>query len=482
MARFGRPEIDPVVVATGCLVAVLLMFLPPILNDSDTLWQITTGGWILDHRAIPATDPFSFTAGDRRWFAHEWLAETIMAVAYRGAGLRGVMVLAAGATGLTAAILLHHLRRFLSGIYALTAVIVALSNAAPSILARPHLLAWPCLAVWCGGLVAARANRTAPSWALLPVMLLWVNLHGSFIVGLLLPGALMIEAVFDPGADRRVALIAWGRFIVAAWLVALVNPDFLAGVVFPIHLVGMKSLAWIGEWQPADFSKFRPLELIILGGLALGLSGRLKLPPIRLLLFLGLVHAALSHGRNGQLLGIVGVLILAEPMGISLGRGAASPFGPSWRGLSVGAGVFALAALALRFTLPLSAERSGAAFATVLDAVPSSVGVEPVLNEYGLGGQLIFAGVRPFIDSRADLYGDAFLTRYHRIATGDRGELDRTLSEYHIAWTIFPAGNPVVAMMDERPGWRRLVEADGIVVHVRADLQPSEHDEVRPRS
>ena len=85
-------------------MAALVMFLPPILNDGDTLWQITTGNWILDHRAIPATDPFSFTAGDRPWFAHEWLAETIMAIAYRLAGMRGVMVLAAAATGLTAAI------------------------------------------------------------------------------------------------------------------------------------------------------------------------------------------------------------------------------------------------------------------------------------------------------------------------------------------------------------------------------------------
>jgi hypothetical protein len=450
-------------------MAALVMFLPPILNDGDTLWQITTGNWILDHRAIPATDPFSFTAGDRPWFAHEWLAETIMAIAYRLAGMRGVMVLAAAATGLTAAILLHHLRRFLPGIYALTALIVALSNAAPSMLARPHLLAWPCLVAWCGGLIAARANRSAPSWALLPVMLLWVNLHGSFMVGLLLPISLMIEALLAPAASRRHTALAWGRFIAAAWLVALANPDGLAGVLFPIHLLGMKTLAWIGEWQPPDFAKFQPLEVIILGALALGLSGKLTLPPIRLLLFLGLVHAALSHGRNEQLLGLLGVLILAEPMGASLARGPAEPFGPSWRRLPAGAALLVLVALVVRFALPLSPERTGAAFAATIDAVPQSLCAQPVLNEYGLGGQLIFTGIRPFIDSRADLYGDAFLTRYHRIAAADRTELDRALSEYQIVWTIFPASHPIVAVMDEKPGWRRLIAADGVVIHVRTD-------------
>ena len=177
------------VVIAGCLVFALVLFLPPILNDGDTLWQIRTGAWILDHHAIPAIDPFSFTAGNRPWFAHEWLAETLLALAFRAGGMQGVMVLAAGATGVTAALLLHYLRRFLPGIYAVMALIVALCNAGPSLLARPHLLAWPCLVLWCGSLVTARANRIVPSFALLPVMALWVNLHGSFMLGLLLPGS-----------------------------------------------------------------------------------------------------------------------------------------------------------------------------------------------------------------------------------------------------------------------------------------------------
>jgi hypothetical protein len=237
-------------------------------------------------------------------------------------------------------------------------------------------------------------------------------------------------------------------------------------------MIGMQSLAWIGEWQPPAFSQSPPLELIILGALALGLSGRLKLPPVRLILFLGLVYAALSHGRNGQLLGIVGVLILAEPLGASLGRGAAKPLVRAWRHLSRAAAILAVAALPLRIAVPLDPDRSGAAFAATLGAVPPALRARPVLNEYGFGGQLIFAGIKPFIDSRADLYGDAFLMRYHRMAATDRGELDRTLSQYGIAWTIFPVSHPLVAVMDERTGWRRLVDTNGIVIHARDTEAP----------
>ncbi len=91
-------------------------------------------------------------------------------------------------------------------------------------------------------------------------------------------------------------------------------------------------------------------------------------------------------------------------------------------------------------------------FSAALEAVPFSLRAQPVLNEYGLGGQLIFNGVRPFIDSRADLYGDEFLARYRRIDAADRAELERTLSEYHITWTIFPASHPVVSVMDNGRG------------------------------
>ena len=465
----ARSATDPGTVIAFCVLFALTLFLPSILNDGDTLWQIRTGEWILDHHAIPAIDPFSFSAGDRRWFAHEWLAETLLALAHRAGGMQGVMVLSASAVGLTAAILWHHIHRVLPGIYAVLALVAALANAAPSMLARPHLLAWPCLVVWCGGLVTARANRTAPSWMLLPVMLVWVNLHGSFMLGLLLPIAFMLEALLDPGANHRAVLNTWARFIAGAWLAALINPEFLSGLLFPFNHLGLKSLVWIGEWQPTDFSQTQPLELMILAGLALGLSGQLRLPPVRLIILLGLVHGALTHARNEQLLGLVGVLVLAHPIGAAFRRtGADAPDLP-WRGFAMGAALLAAVALVARISLSPGTERTGEAFAAVIDHVPPKLRPQPVLNDYSLGGKLIFAGVRPVVDSRADLYGDEFLIRYRDITAPNSPELDRVLGEYQIVWTIFPAGHRILAAMDQMPGWQRLAETDGLIVHARTD-------------
>lgn len=465
-ARQGGPT---AAIIAGCAVFCLVLFLPVILNDGDTLWQVRTGEWIIDNRMVPASDPFSFTAGDRRWFAHEWLSEVLMALAFRLAGLPGVMALAAAACGLAAGVMLRVLRRFLSAKHAAEALILGACLAAPSLLARPHLLAWPALVLWCGGLVTARANRTAPNPALLLAMLAWVNMHGSFMAGLLLPFPFALEAMLDPGADRRRVAAAWGGFIAAACATALLNPDGLAGLLFPFHMLGMTSLAWIGEWKPFDFARFQPLEIMILVGLAAGLSGRLTVPPVRLLMILGLLHAALTHVRNQQLLGLIGTLILAEPVGIRLALGSAAPLGPAWRAIARGAAVAAVVALCLRVLLPLGPDRSGEAFAATIRSLPDGLTGQPVLNDYTLGGKLIFAGVRPFIDSRADLYGDAFLTRYHRILFLDRAELDRTLSAYRIAWTIFAEGSVVIDMMDQKPDWHRIPVGGGLVVHARAN-------------
>jgi hypothetical protein len=101
-------------------------------------------------------------------------------------------------------------------------------------------------------------------------------------------------------------------------------------------------------------------------------------------------------------------------------------------------------------------------------AVPPPIAASPVLNDYSFGGYLIARGVRPFIDSRADLYGDAFLGAYARITRPDRAELAAVLAQRRIGWTLFKAGSPMAEAMDAMPGWRRLYADRWAVVHVRA--------------
>src|SRR3954453_7738383 len=131
------------------LVAVLLI--PAVLgssqsifNDGDVSWHIATGQWILDHRAIPHTDPFSFTWFGKPWVPIEWLAEVIYASAYRLVGYAGVAAL------VTAALMAGHATVFPNAsrwVRAALLPIVAMDFALiPMLSARPHVLTWPLLA------------------------------------------------------------------------------------------------------------------------------------------------------------------------------------------------------------------------------------------------------------------------------------------------------------------------------------------------
>jgi hypothetical protein len=90
-----------------------------------------------------------------------------------------------------------------------------------------------------------------------------------------------------------------------------------------------------------------------------------------------------------------------------------------------------------------------------------------VLNDYGFGGLLIFSGIRPFIDGRADLYGDEDLLAYSAIAGGRGNALDTALCRYDIAWTMFPPSGLVPELLDRTPGWHRLYSDKNVVIQVR---------------
>jgi hypothetical protein len=91
-----------------------------------------------------------------------------------------------------------------------------------------------------------------------------------------------------------------------------------------------------------------------------------------------------------------------------------------------------------------------------------------VLNENYFGGYLIYEGIPTFVDSRAELYGTTFLTRYQRAVTlTDVGDFVRLLDEYGIGATLLFPSTPAVGLLDRMEGWERIYADDFAVVHYR---------------
>jgi hypothetical protein len=445
-----------------------------LLGDGDTYWQIASGNWILQHRTVPHADPFSFTMPGAPWVDHEWLGQVLMALAWNAGGWSGLVLLAAFAVALALGVLCWRLARWLPPLPNLGFVALAYLTVLPGLLCRPHLLALPVMVTWVGALVAARAEWRPPHWALIPLMALWANLHGSFPAGLLPAVPLAAEAMLAAPAGRRHEVaFAWGSFIGASVLAACATPNLLQGLVHPLRIMAMAAtLRVTDEWRSPDFQHLQPLEIWLVVALGFALARGVRLPPIRILLLFGLLHAGLQHARNQILLGLIGPVILAAPLAAVLARRNGG-FGVSLeriaRPLRIVALTAALAVTALFVLHPLSRSDDRATPSAALAHLPPTLASAPVLNSYDFGGYLIFRSIRPYIDGRADMYGDAFVADYLAILLPRRDKLEIALRDHAIAWTMFKPGDEVVALLDSLPEWHRTYSDDVAVVHVRSE-------------
>lgn len=461
--------------AAAALIAfAIALASPAVLGDGDTFWHIAAGEWILSHLAIPRVDAFTFSFSGAPWSAHEWLSEVLFAGAYRLAGWSGVVAMTGAALAATAFVLARRIARDLAGIGLVVLVILGLGLQLGSLLARPHMLALPLLAAWAAGLLAARDAQRAPSFALLPLMALWVNMHGAFMFGLALTAVFAFEAVLEAPSERRLgALRGWGVFSLLALGAALLNPRGLEALLFPFRLMGMKSLAGIAEWRPESFDRVGPLEIELFALIGMALLRPVKLQPVRLALLIGLIHLALHHVRHAMMLGLIGPMILARPIARAVDQPAPAAARLARRDIYACIGLF-LVLLGLRLAIPVVRENGRMAPVSALAAVPMELRAKPVLNHYGFGGLLIFSGVRPYIDGRADMFGDAFLDNYDRIVAARGTALDEVLRNQAIEWAIFPPGERIDAALAARPGWKKLYGDEFAVVFARENALAGE--------
>lgn len=458
--------------------------------DPDTYMHLTVGQWMLAHGAIPRTDIYSYTLFGQPWTAHEWLSECIMALIYGAGGWTALVLMTALAVGGTLALLLRFLLKRMIPIYAIFFTALAYSALASHLLIRPHVLSWPILVAWVGALINASEKHVKPPLYLLGLMVLWANLHGSFVFGLAIAIPLGAQALWVcPALSRSYLLKRWIAFWLLAVMACMLTPLGWEGLVFPFTLFKLAHLGAITEWMPYQFASLSGLEIVVVTYLFLAMMGYFQINVIGALLIVGLLHQALTHNRYASLFGLITPMILASSFGARyrLLHGLNQEGAPSkldsfferLAGYATKKAVLFSAALILGVTLLAQRhqyhEPSKTVFPVAAVDFAQGHGISGhLLNAYEFGGYLISRGIPVFIDGRADLYDEKVLGPYlDAVRDGSPTALDAVIREYGITWVLLRPDSPARAYFDTRDNWQNRYEDEAAVIFTLKSLLPA---------
>ena len=481
-----------------CLLFWALRYGVQFLADGDTGWHIITGKGILDTFKVPYADPYSYTMSATPWTSHEWLAEVVFASIHRVAGLNGVVALTASVVAFTSFLLYRYLVMRGAGVFsAVFMTVIAALASSLHWLARPHIFSMPLTLATFIVLEGYQREGKNRLWLLPAIVLVWVNLHGGYILGIMMAliysGGNLVKWLASERTDSESGKKAEAFTVIALLmlLAACVNPHGPAILYFPFHLVGRAFIMDnIMEWLSPDFHTDKVFEFMLLFYAAIILISKKRVDIIEGTLLLFLTHMSLYSARYIPLLALVATPIVAlrasdVMMGIAERFPKEGPINKASSLLAKKSDEMALfehrfrthlwiyASLAACFAIVF---HGGTAFGRQVMDYRHSKKIFPVdafefavkngingrmFNNDGWGGYIIYRGYpayKVFFDGRSDMYGVPFLKEYVKVARADKGFED-VLGKYGVDWVIYDSNAALCQLLEASGNWR-LVYAD----------------------
>ena len=410
------------------------------LSDGDFWWHLKTGEYIISTHSIPKTDFFSFTNYGRAWVAHEWLSEAIFYVIYSRLGFNALIVIFAVLTAL--AFWIAFKRSESHPLIGGFATFLGVWTVLPTIGVRPRVFTLLLSSVYLALLARyVRRGEGRHVWWLVPLMALWVNLHGGFLIGLVLIGLTIVGIPLDAWARRDRINSSWPQLrtlsiVLAGCLFAvLLNPHGIWIYKFPFEIfLSPIQQQTVNDWLSPDFHQSEALPLILLifftiGALALSPK---RVRPSELLLFLATLYMTLKSGRHLAILALVAVPMMADHLqnwitAASSGKMFSASTSTS---LNRKAAIFSLLLFVplIAFALRLNATVFAAPTQLAIDAPvkateylqQNQITGKTFTDPNIWGGYLIWKmpSNPVYIDGRIDMYGDEFVKEYLNIILG----------------------------------------------------------------
>ena len=477
-----------------------------LLGDAGIGWHIRTGELILATHSVPRVDSFSSTMSGKPWYAWEWLYDVLVGAIHHAAGLNGVVFFSAVLIALTFA-LVFRMMLARGASLGIAVVLLLLSVCASSIhfLTRPHLLSWLFTLIAFVALDGFETDSRSRRLHWLPlIMLVWVNLHGGFLVGFVLQGIYLITACAGKLSEPLVGSYALGRTraLLMTGVLMLVatfaNPyGYKLHAHIYLYLSDPFLMNHIDEFLSPNFHGlpqkcFALLVLLSMLGVAIG---RTRLRTTQALVVCFAVYTGLYASRNIPVSSMLLALIMApivsqatadwvqsstlvregiarwQDLGARMKVTESRLRGHAWAILVVVFGMWiCLHQGRLGSRTVMNASFDGKRFPVqAVDFLARNHVREPVFCPDTWGGYLIYRlypRTRVVVDDRHDLYGAEFLKDYLRLVRGEE-EWDRALSEMQANWVLVPKVSALASLLEEAHGWKHVYHDETAVLFQR---------------
>lgn len=441
-----------------------------MLTDTDFWWHLAAGDEIRKTGAIPVADSFSFTAGNYPWLNISWLWDVIYSWLNSVSPLYLPVIVTAIVNALTISILAAFMLKRGAGIVLTVAVIlVALPSYAYMLTPRPHQITFLFTIIFYA--VCALKNRKLLP-LLPPLMILWVNMHGGFLVGFIILGAYLFESL----VKREWKYVSLLFLTLLTCLVAVsLNPLGINIIEACQRTLSSALLPIISEWDPLKFNRIHALHLVYLAIFLISfrpLNKNVGLAEKLISIFWA--SQAFAHERNLPIFVLLSATVIALNLkqvfsmsetlrrkDADYERDLANIKRPALV-VSVIIVVILLSTLPakfLNFHIPSEHPIEEAEF------IKNNYADRKFLNDYFQGGYLLYNGTKVFIDGRAETaYPDEVVDDYLKFHFSQSG-WERMIDKYGITGVVLPKNNPNLQYFVK--GWSKVFEGDLDVIYIR---------------
>lgn len=483
LSAFSRLFTFPVMAISVMIAGIFLCCLDRnVLSDPDIWWHLSNAQYLLSKHAFLRTDVYTFTIYGNPWLNPEWLSELPFFAAWKVAGFRGIYLMTVGMIEILAmgvgALAWQRLRNIKSAVLSCSVFLVL---ASVSLAPRTQLFGWACLIVELFILERYRKDRDQ-LWLLPIVFAAWINLHGSWPIGILFLAVYLCcglaNGEFGSLTMERWSPAQWRKLssILALSLAALfVNPYGWRLVAYPFEIAFTHRLttATVVEWQTLDFHGFRGKFVFaaLVSLILLGMLKRRKWSFTDLLLLLISTLAALTYSRFLLLEAIVLPPLLARELTFF------SDYRPEIDKHWLNAGIVALMIVFICTHVPSESALLQQADQGMPDKavkfLESNPSPQKLLNDFNWGGYLIWnlPGAPVFIDTRADAFEQFGVLSDYMDAIQMRRPLE-VIDKYKIQTVLMPKVDPLSYFLMHDPNWKKQYEDDVAVVMQRVEPGP----------